>query len=441
MKLAENYKSLTARLSPRQRQSLNLGLVAAGGFGVLWSLLSLADTGAKPQAIAPPLATAANLTNLGVMAPGSQVSPQDLWVGTAGRKLAQYEQDKQVQERTNADRKSFEDAILKRLGEMEGKLVATGATAMPPNAPPVAPPANAIGSAQVPLGTPGRVPAGPPPSPDFIPDEAATMTRIALAVPERAATSQNGAAAPGTAHDPSPPHVDNFLPIGFARADLLGGMDAPTGGQAQNNPHPVLFRLSDTAVLPNRYRGEVKECFVIGAGYGDVSSERAYIRTELLSCVRKDGSVLEVRIQGSVFGEDGKAGMRGRLVTKQGQILANALLAGIVGGIGQGFANSGTTVTTSALGTIATQNGDMREQMRRGIGAGTGRALDHLAQYYIKLAEQTFPVIEIDAGRQVDVVITRGVRIDGAQQNGSLGAEPKPQNLPSLASGGSNGQE
>ena len=32
-------------------------------------------------------------------------------------------------------------------------------------------------------------------------------------------------------------------------------------------------------------------------------------------------------VKGYVAGEDGKAGMRGRLVSKQGQILANALLA------------------------------------------------------------------------------------------------------------------
>ena len=43
--------------------------------------------------------------------------------------------------------------------------------------------------------------------------------------------------------------------------------------------------------------------------------------------VRSDGAALEVKIQGSVYGEDGKVGMRGRLVTKQGQMLANALLA------------------------------------------------------------------------------------------------------------------
>jgi hypothetical protein len=136
--------------------------------------------------------------------------------------------------------------------------------------------------------------------------------------------------------------VSTFLPVSFTRGTLLGGLDAPTGGQSQSNPHPVLIRLSDNSVLPNRFRAEYRECFVIAAGYGDISSERAYLRTENLSCVRADGATLEVKIQGSVYGEDGKVGMRGRLVTKQGQMLANALLAGVVSGIGQGLATSST---------------------------------------------------------------------------------------------------
>ena len=72
--------------------------------------------------------------------------------------------------------------------------------------------------------------------------------------------------------------------------------------------------------------------------------------------------------------------------------------------------NIASAVSTSPLGTITSAAG--AEAFRAGIGTGVGRALDRLAQYYIKLAENTFPVIEVDAGREIDVVITRGVRID-----------------------------
>jgi conjugal transfer pilus assembly protein TraB len=249
----------------------------------------------------------------------------------------------------------------------------------------------------------------------------ATAKTAQAAAPGRAPATVSG----GSASEPNEGPVktlDNYLPISFTRAVLLGGLDAPTGGQAQSNPHPVLLRLDDNAILPNRFRAQVRECFVIGAGYGDISSERAYIRTERLACVRNDGSALEVRIKGSIFDETGKVGVRGRLVTKQGQVLANALLAGVISGIGYGFQNQFTTFSTSPFGQVATT--DPSQAFEAGMSAGVGRAMDRLAQYYISLAEKTFPVIEVDAGRSVDVVLTEGVVIDASLTSAGAAARP-----------------
>jgi conjugal transfer pilus assembly protein TraB len=189
----------------------------------------------------------------------------------------------------------------------------------------------------------------------------------------------------------------------------------------------VLLRLADNAILPNQFRARVKECFIVGAGYGDVSSERAYIRTESLSCVTRDGTAIDVPVKGYVAGEDGKAGMRGRLVSKQGQILANALLAGVASGIGHAFTQSSTTLSVSPLGTTSTV--DPGKQLEAGLGTGVGKALDRLAQYYISLAEKVFPVIEVDASRSVDVVLTQGVALPGTLD----AAGTDPDNLAQLA--------
>lgn len=203
-----------------------------------------------------------------------------------------------------------------------------------------------------------------------------------------------------------------FMPSGtFARTVLLGGMDAPTGGQSQNNPMPALLKIQENAVLPNRFRAKVKECFAVGSGYGEISSERAMIRLESFSCILKDGKVIDLPAKGYVVGEDGKAGLRGRLVTKQGQVIANALMTGILSGFGQALQQSGMSYSTSALGSVGTISG-MGNQLRSGFGAGVGRAMDRISRYYVKLAEQLFPVIEIDAGRVVEVVFTKGLEID-----------------------------
>lgn len=407
----------------RRRQYLNLGAVAVAGTGALWIVFSIGE----PQPVADRATKAATAppTNLGIQVPG-EIDPREAWLGTAGREVAQLKADVETQQRKEGERRSTEEALMKRLAELEQRAsagstppVSTAQTApTAPTQPPV--PSASTGSqpANYPPDTPMTTPvagsamaapgvASRTPGPI---DVESPIVRISLA-------PASGKAAPRAAALESPTNSERedketaaqtYLPVSFTSGVLLGGIDAPTGGQAQSNPLPILLRLTDNAVLPNRYRSEVKDCFVVAAGWGDISSERVYARTVTLSCVRHNGTALEMPIQGNLYGEDGKLGIRGRLVTKQGQLLANALRAGIVSGIGQGFAQGGTTYTSSPFGTLATNSGGTAEQMRRGIAGGVGRALDNLANYYIRLAEQTFPVIEVDAQRTVDVVITKG---------------------------------
>ena len=423
MKLPSKWHGLLDRITPRQKQYLLSAGVLGGGVGIFWAFLALSSQPATQPAVA------ANTTGKVVTNPELasgvsplQVSPLDQWLGTAGKDLAQYKVDREGQEKFNADRKANEAAILQRLADLEKREGSPGggAPVSQEPAPPASPPAPPTIGPSSPTGYPPGVPTvvGPvQPVEGVTPaqpvEQAPAMVRVVLESTERrlaknpaTAGADGGAPASGKGE-----RLESYLPVGFMRGELLGGIDAPTGGQAQSNPLPVLIRLKDNAVLPNRFRAGVRECFVIASGYGDISSERAYLRTINLSCVREDGSVIEIKIEGNVYGEDGKLGMRGRLVTKQGQILANALTAGVVGGIGQGFSQGGSTYTDSALGRLVTGPQGTGEQIRRGVGAGVGRALDNLANYYIKLAEQTFPVIEIDGKREVDVVLTRGVRL------------------------------
>lgn len=433
------------RLSPRQRQYALLAAILGGGIGLLWMIFSFAGSGAKPQSGRTAQTLPGDVTNIGVMPPGGQVNPVDQWVGTAGRKLAQYETEREAQSRVNKDREAFENKTLQRFAELEKRLTSTQqAAASPPPVPTPPPPPAPAPAAPAPMPPAAGLPPAPPPGTGAMPPGMPTLqgrvaaaapapviSRVTLAERTRPSTTTGGdgphRAEGGGQASNTPKTVATFLPVSFTRGILLGGLDAPTGGQSQANPHPVLIRLSDNSVLPNQFRGEYRECFVIAAGYGDISSERAYLRTENLSCVRADGATLEVRIQGSVYGEDGKVGMRGRLVTKQGQMLANALLAGVVSGIGQGLSTANTTYSTSALGTMASADSNA-DAYRAGLGSGVGKALDRLAQYYIKLAENTFPVIEVDAGRQIDVVITKGVRIDVPM---TAMAERDPRRAPS----------
>lgn len=203
----------------------------------------------------------------------------------------------------------------------------------------------------------------------------------------------------------------DFLPAGsFVRVAMLNGVDAPTGGQAQSNPLPVAFHVLDVANLANQHKLDIRDCRVIAATWGDLSSERMMGRTETLACVI-EGEAVEMPIKGQVIGEDGKAGVRGRLVTKQGQLLANTLFAGALSGIGKAFQSS-ATITSMGGGGI-TQTIDPDKIGQAAIGGGVGSAGQQLAQYYLKAADKLYPVIETDGGRTVELLITKGAVYSG----------------------------
>lgn len=415
----------------KRRQYLLLSGIAALIAGA--ALLSVSLTGSRDSGERPVKPKSTN-----ILAPGGQVDPKDAWRGQADAQLKTIEQRSREVSLRNTELEGQNKEMMERLKKLEQ----TGLTALPP--PPVAAPAVRPNfgpdrpSGDQADGGPQRLPPPPPPRPGSISTFASPATPIVgsgpgvpsgiVSVSLSDGSASKAAKTQADASKANPPARDSrrYIPSGaFTRAILLGGLDAPTGGQSQRNPQPVLLRLVDNAVLPNHFRSKIKECFVVGAGYGDVSSERAYIRTESLSCVTRDGTALDVPIKGYVAGEDGKAGMRGRLVSKQGQLLANALLAGVASGIGHAFQQSSTTFSVSPLGATGTV--EPAKQFEAGFGTGVGRALDRLAQYYISLAEKVFPVIEVDAGRTVDVVVTQGISLQGSLDAASQDREEFPQ--------------
>ena len=204
-----------------------------------------------------------------------------------------------------------------------------------------------------------------------------------------------------------------LIPAGsILRAVFLSGMDAPTGQQARRDPFPALARIKHDAILPNRFRADVRECFLIVAGYGDLPSERAYLRTETITCVRQDGGAIEVALDGYAVGEDGKAGVRGRVVSKQGALLAKAMLASFVDGFSRLFATVPVTAISTSPGTSTQYQQVFSGGALQGAAVGgAGKALDRLATYFLDTAEQMHPVIEIDAGRSVEFVLNRGATL------------------------------
>jgi len=197
------------------------------------------------------------------------------------------------------------------------------------------------------------------------------------------------------------------LPPGsFVKAVLLSGVDAPTIGEGVAKEYPVLIQILDKAFLPNDWKEDIKKCFAVGWARGDLASERAYIRIDRMSCIAKDGTIWVAKGGnfGAVYGEDGKVGLLGRVVAKEGTLLARALIAGFLQGVGQILQQSATVVNVSPVGGTTTSTLQPSQTAKVGLFAGASKAAELLAKEYERLIKLTFPVIEIPAGRKVDIV-------------------------------------
>jgi conjugal transfer pilus assembly protein TraB len=202
-----------------------------------------------------------------------------------------------------------------------------------------------------------------------------------------------------------------YLPPSFMEAKLLTGFDASTSGKGTNNPEPLLLRIQTPAVLPNDIKANLKGCFVIAEAVGRLDKERADVRLVSLSCLSNEGrAIIDTPIKGFVTDSDSKVGLAGRVVSRMGAATARTIVAGFFGGMGDMLKATATTQSTSALGTTTTV--DSSQIAKYSLGGGLSEGSESLHDFYLSLAKQATPVIEVGATKKITVIISEGKELE-----------------------------
>lgn len=210
--------------------------------------------------------------------------------------------------------------------------------------------------------------------------------------------------------------VGEYVPAGsYASAIIVSGVDASVGIQAQSDPRPILLRVTGPALASiydgNAQKADITGCLITGAASGDLGSEKVYIKLINMTCSKSQELLYETAIKGYVAGQ-GKSGVRGNVISREGDFLSKSFIAGLVSGIGQGiqqkvappFAFSNGLTTQTAL-----SNDDV---VKKGFGQGISSSSERLANYYINRAEQYQPVVSIPNGLEVEVVFVEGFHLN-----------------------------
>lgn len=204
-----------------------------------------------------------------------------------------------------------------------------------------------------------------------------------------------------------------YIPSGsFSDAVMIEGADANASVTGSTQTTPVEFRLSGKVQLPNSHEYSMEGCFVTAEIWGDISSERGTGRTRNISCNLKNGQHIDQKFEGH-FAYQGKEGIRGKPVMRNGKIIGYAGAAGFLSGIGAGISSAATP--SVGLGATASVGGG--DILKQGFGGGAEKAADTLSQYWIKRAEQYHPVIDIGAGNPVTIVFQEGFQLETIEED------------------------
>ena len=171
---------------------------------------------------------------------------------------------------------------------------------------------------------------------------------------------------------------------------------------------PARSVFQNGKLLTTRIQG----CLINGAARGELSSEKVYVKLQKMTCPQPGGRYAVSEVKGFIAFA-GKTGVRGRVVSREGSLVGQAFIAGLVGGIGRGFA----TNTNLALQPGNVVVNGRRQQLglgdiaQGGLGNGVAESGDMVSKYLIERAEQYQPVIEMPTGVDVEVVFLEGVHV------------------------------
>jgi conjugal transfer pilus assembly protein TraB len=198
-----------------------------------------------------------------------------------------------------------------------------------------------------------------------------------------------------------------YLPAGTTlRGRIINSFPAPVGGERFP---AVLIELDGHARLPNNYRLDLSRCLVIAKAEGSYVLERAKLETYKLSCMLKNGKVIEVSPKGMVIsGEDGLEGVKGKFLNvNREQILTylgGTSLSGFFSFLQQGQVDRFAT----AFGTTT----DIKNEFLYALYGSLAQTWNEFAKFYLEEVKKMFPVVVVRGGMPVYIVFVDGVSLE-----------------------------
>lgn len=207
---------------------------------------------------------------------------------------------------------------------------------------------------------------------------------------------------------------------GFMKAVIVGGADVPTLEQAASQPKPIWLTVNSEQLIANGKKTNFKDCLIEAVSTGDIGTKRARFALKTLSCSMTDleGKNYKVvtPLKGNVYGEDGKIGAKGRLVSREGEIIEKGVPLATLEGIIQTLSNANNYIYPSGTNGGADNQNPLMNFTSGGANTGA-KILSKFSEYYLKILESLNPYIEIKPKRVVTIAISEPAEVTPVEYN------------------------
>lgn len=197
-----------------------------------------------------------------------------------------------------------------------------------------------------------------------------------------------------------------YLSGGFAVATLLTGGNFNTLSEGEKDTIPVTLSIDSKLKAPNNEEMDLRECFVRGAGKADFTSQTAEVTITNIQCNLLDSKGNHYKISQNIVGwlwdENGEYGAKGRLITKEGEIISKALPLA--------FMQTAMEIMTNKSQQTTDRNGVINLS---GTGAAFGAnasntIIDKIGDKWLKYMDGLNPKVNLRPGRQLVVQFQGG---------------------------------
>lgn len=215
--------------------------------------------------------------------------------------------------------------------------------------------------------------------------------------------------------------TENYVPPNaYVKARLVVSVDAPIGESSAADPKAAQFIITGPAkhVQHNNRieQTELEGCLVNGSAQGNLSSESVSIQLHAMTCPMGDGRVSVSKVEGYAT-HLGKNGIRGTVVSREGDLVTKSIIAGTLEGLGRTASQTSQSFGLGASGgSILGDRPDTQDILIGSAGSGIGNGAGVYSQYLLERARAYEPVVSLPTGIEVELVFISGTLVRPDQQ-------------------------